>query len=723
VKNKLYEQRLVRYILAGGLSYAIELSVLLVLYKLFGLSAELSTAIAFWIGLTASFILQKIFAFRDYEKTVKAVSKQVGVYAALVGFNYLFTLAVVAAFPAKWVVFSRTLALIITTVWNYYIYKKIIFHPTAMDKFKKKAAVYWKNHKKHLLYGVLLSLPILVFFYQYLATGNKTQEGDFDYYAQLYEAFRISVLKFHQFPFWDAWLSGGVPLYSNPQFGLFSIQSLLTLIFGSVYGLKLAYIVYGIIGFWGMYVVGRKLLNASVLRSVLIGYIWVFCGFFAGHGVWHITFTSFYFMPWLFYFLASREKKYSWLGFGVAMSLVILSSIHYAFLMLSLVLSIYFVVSLIKLALNKERFAFALWFTRRDLGFTVKTVLTIIVLAGYQFVMTYHFVSQNQRLTDSMTEPPNSLMLFIKAIFFPIGTLIKSYPQTTWGWGEYSMYIGMFTGVALLVCLGGLIYGLFSRSKGAYIANRRFIIGIIVVGLVGAAFALGDFGKSSPFYLLHSLPGFTQTRTPTRWLIMSTFAILIFLLAWQRNKKLINVLLLVSVIELFLTNGPPRITGNADFYMPPARFSPTFSQYDNGLHHDRNQEIPMNSYYFSTKSNVGQIYADDSLINTLSFTPPLETSRCGKNVDPKCDFVLTHNAKVTYWSPNRIKLERTAPGEIDLNMNVEAGWRVNGVYPFANIEGLKPSYTFALTDGSKNYTLEYAPKYSPAWINWRLKQL
>jgi putative flippase GtrA len=125
VNFKLLNKRPARYIMAGGLSYAIELSFLLAFHKLGHLSVEASTAIAFWIGILTSFLFQKLFAFQDYQKTLRVISQQIIGYTLLVAFNYAFTLCVVALFPAGLIIFSRTLALAMVTVWNYFIYKRL----------------------------------------------------------------------------------------------------------------------------------------------------------------------------------------------------------------------------------------------------------------------------------------------------------------------------------------------------------------------------------------------------------------------------------------------------------------------------------------------------------------------------------------------------------------------------------------------------------------------
>lgn len=115
--------RMYRYITAGLLSLLFEITLLLVLSKIIGLKPILAVSISFWLTLLVSFGLQKLFAFQDYQKTIKSLSKQLGGFSALVGFNYFFTLAVVAMFPDSWLIFSRLLSLSFITIWNYFIYK------------------------------------------------------------------------------------------------------------------------------------------------------------------------------------------------------------------------------------------------------------------------------------------------------------------------------------------------------------------------------------------------------------------------------------------------------------------------------------------------------------------------------------------------------------------------------------------------------------------------
>jgi putative flippase GtrA len=124
---KVENNTILRYIIVGGTSYVIELSALLTIYHFGHTSREVATAIAYWIGLSLAFVLQKFVAFRDYRKEIKAISRQGLIYAVLTLWNYGFTIFVVSMFSGKYVILSRTLAQAIFSCWNYFIYKKIIF--------------------------------------------------------------------------------------------------------------------------------------------------------------------------------------------------------------------------------------------------------------------------------------------------------------------------------------------------------------------------------------------------------------------------------------------------------------------------------------------------------------------------------------------------------------------------------------------------------------------
>lgn len=122
--SRLRASRPVRYVFIGGISYIIELSALLLLARM--LSPAQAVACSFWIGLVISFILQKKIAFSNKTTTKKAFGKQAVFYGTLVLFNYVFTIIFVSLLTSYLgIAIARTLALLLTVSWNYFVYKEI----------------------------------------------------------------------------------------------------------------------------------------------------------------------------------------------------------------------------------------------------------------------------------------------------------------------------------------------------------------------------------------------------------------------------------------------------------------------------------------------------------------------------------------------------------------------------------------------------------------------
>jgi len=125
--KKYLERPFYRYLINGGSVYVFEL-VVIVVAQSFGASAVVAVGISFWLGLIVSFILQKFVTFKDKRVHHRVLIPQLIAFSLLVLFNFGFTLLVarllIHVVPA---VISRTVALGITTFWNFYLYKTRIF--------------------------------------------------------------------------------------------------------------------------------------------------------------------------------------------------------------------------------------------------------------------------------------------------------------------------------------------------------------------------------------------------------------------------------------------------------------------------------------------------------------------------------------------------------------------------------------------------------------------
>jgi putative flippase GtrA len=123
-----------RYLIVGGSVYVLELIVIVVAQH-YGATAVQAVALSFLIGLVVSFLLQKLFTFGDTRMHHKIVIPQVIAVVLLVLFNLGFTVLVTKLLQDIWPpVVTRTLALGVTTIWNFYLYKTRIFNQSRGEQ-------------------------------------------------------------------------------------------------------------------------------------------------------------------------------------------------------------------------------------------------------------------------------------------------------------------------------------------------------------------------------------------------------------------------------------------------------------------------------------------------------------------------------------------------------------------------------------------------------------
>lgn len=122
-----------RYLVVGVSVYVFEL-VVIYLAQAAGTSSLVAVGLSFWLGLIASFVLQKFFTFSDKRVHHTILLPQIVAVSLLVLFNFGFTLLMTHLLePIVPAAISRTIALGVTTIWNFYLYKTKIFKTAIVD--------------------------------------------------------------------------------------------------------------------------------------------------------------------------------------------------------------------------------------------------------------------------------------------------------------------------------------------------------------------------------------------------------------------------------------------------------------------------------------------------------------------------------------------------------------------------------------------------------------
>ncbi|HUC89249.1 MAG TPA: GtrA family protein [Patescibacteria group bacterium] len=124
---KFLQHPLGRYLVVGGGVYILELIIIVIAQKV-GANPVLAVGISFWLGLLVSFAVQKFVTFGDKRMHRRVLTYQVLAFSLLVLFNFGFTILVTSVLsPQVPAVASRTIALLVTMLWNFYLYKTRLF--------------------------------------------------------------------------------------------------------------------------------------------------------------------------------------------------------------------------------------------------------------------------------------------------------------------------------------------------------------------------------------------------------------------------------------------------------------------------------------------------------------------------------------------------------------------------------------------------------------------
>ncbi|MFD4423050.1 GtrA family protein [Agromyces sp. NPDC058484] len=123
--RRLLGHSAVRYLIAGGAAFLVDLGLLALFHRVFGWPLWLATGLAFLISFFFTYTVQRLFAFTSRSPHGIAMLK----YAALVAFNTAASVLIVASVDltgAGWVV-GKVVATVAMTIWNYFAYRYWVF--------------------------------------------------------------------------------------------------------------------------------------------------------------------------------------------------------------------------------------------------------------------------------------------------------------------------------------------------------------------------------------------------------------------------------------------------------------------------------------------------------------------------------------------------------------------------------------------------------------------
>ncbi|MBF6569251.1 MAG: hypothetical protein IVW54_10300 [Candidatus Binataceae bacterium] len=476
---------------------------------------------------------------------------------------------------------------------------------------------------------------------------NLTVAGvrfDWDFTLTPVWAGYYSIVHFHQFPFWNPYECGGVPLFADPQARLFTPFFLLSLLFGPIVGVHLEVPIHLAIGWAGGYVLGRVLgmrpIGALCTACAFCGSSWFFLHVAEGH----MVFVPLMYTPWIvaFAWLAVDRRRLSWAILGGALVAITVGeggvyAATYQMIVVVLVMGAWAVLST------------SLW----PLWATLLTGIFSLGFVAIKLAPAIAFYIRFPRPIDSPFWTDFSILMI--ALF----SHNQDHARAGLGWGfhEYGAYIGLFTVPAII--------GLF---------RPRRAIPWAVAALILFLLALGDISPHAPWTVLHRLPMFRSERLPSR--LLMPFVLMIAVLAgfgidllWSlRNYwgKLIAVALLVAGTADGFIVSTPNLRYAFGYPLPRITHHAAFRQY----------RAP---YYYVNMLRTG--LANEGAIQCYEYTA-IPTSVIGYNqpgYQGEQHLIDSGSVTLLRWSPNALsyRVNASIPTVLVINQNYFPSWRLS----------------------------------------------
>jgi hypothetical protein len=483
---------------------------------------------------------------------------------------------------------------------------------------------------------------------------------DWRHFAMLWEAARVALADFHQFPSWNPYHCGGLVLYQHPESPFPGPLFLLTFFWlPTAAAMKLwivAHLVCGTLGARAL-VADR---GGGAAEQILAAALMAASGFFAQHiGGGHLSFTPFLYLPlivWAFR-RALRDLRYAVLVAGL-FAVTVLEGGTYPAPLMAVALA---AECLARLGSAEDR---------RGMARAVPVIAVLFVLlAGVRLLPALHYLHEHPRI-----EPLDD-GIGLGEVFSFWTTREHARRMATHGyvWPEYDTYVGV---VPVVLMLAGVLVALAVRDPRR--RERRIDLAMFAA-LVWCA--LGRVRPLSLAALLHALPIFRSLRVPSRFLgpAMVGFGLLAAgaLPAGRRfvegrgprvalaARAIALVLALGVALDVCLTNQRVMQQG-LDPELPAGPASADFFQ-NTGADYARLPTYPVAGYGTRGCYVALEWKPAPGIVDGRGPQVRLEPPTAGK--------ILS-----TRWSPNELHfdLQLDAPAIVVLNQNYETGWHVNG---------------------------------------------
>jgi hypothetical protein len=542
----------------------------------------------------------------------------------------------------------------------------------------------------HVASGVLCALGLLaaiayVFRPVFL---DPTTFGSHDWDQVETHRFLVTktILRFHQFPFWNPYACGGHPAWGGFESDPIVVSPWLPAYLLAPFPLALRIEVAGstLLGAAGAWLLASRFTGSRALRALVAALFVLNSRWTMQIAVGHVWHTAYAWMPWVLYFydraagaapLLEGPRKRDGVLAAVCLAMLVYTGGIYPLPHTAVAL-----VAYAALLAVTTRSLVPVWRMMAcgllGLGLAAPRLLPIIeVLRRFPRLIdsteTMDWAAFVEMLTSKQQEPTS---------------MPTHVPQ--WGWHEWGMYVGW--GALVAIALGALL------SRGT--RERP----LMLVGLAMLVLAFGRFDEDAPWALLHLLPVFSSQHVPSRWMLpallllacaaASTGERVLARSGRARGLLEVGVMLVAAwlvrdvcmVVRASLTHAfgraAPHVTD------PMAEFR-TLPHVPPELAYDPGEWAP--STLSAVMANIGSLDCNtfpgfNNYTRGQSGRAPGMGAHAAGDPEYRGEaFVAERHgtARIVAWSPNAmdVEVEGALPGDhVVLDQNWDPGWTANG---------------------------------------------
>jgi len=489
---------------------------------------------------------------------------------------------------------------------------------------------------------------------------------DWDEALFFHGANRLSLLEYHQIPFWNPYACGGTWLWGNPISASISIFEIFVLLFGIPLGLKIKMTVLLAFGMIGMYILSKQL-GMSRFAAFFPPVIFMLSSYWSTiFTAGTLSFLSLAYIPWVFFFyLKGRENKKFFLISAVFLTLLFFENPSYIFPYTILLLSIIAVIHVIK--------------TKRlsEIKSLIILLIVTILLSSIVLLPRIEIFLNNPRTIEGDSPADGTDLKYIDDVF-----LNKHHASDDWQWNwridqkleawyAYTFYVGI---IPLILFALGMIF-LFTSY-----------IELTLSALVFLWLMMGPKIPISLWNILHKFPIFSSQHMPNRFVIVFAFLMALivglfvskleksklklnkFIISRKISKLIVLILLIIVTLNMLFTNSKA--------------FS-SFPILPEGIKFEDKEFAQVSNYHnFNWNINVYKNMLENKGTIQCGVTPSFPRSKAENSVIPKY-FIIEQNSipanynhlPILYYDNKNINQAWWIQDEI--NELVQNKWKLN----------------------------------------------